>query len=254
MFEGASRRLDLNKAFEEAVRNGDVEAVKSMFAVGDGEETPDLDFEMTNAPGIMIAAQNGDWDMVRALFNLGADVDVKIMPMRWHFIDECIVSAPEKIAKHMIEYANINAQTKKGETPLMVALARKKGVLADAILDSDRSNLSLLNVKGESAAHYAAREGEYGLLMKLALKGASLFLPNEEGKTPIDLIDDPKFKASLPDEMEKASKKAVEENEVRLATKAKEVSDIEEARLAAAKAEKTPEKKGLSGLSSIKRK
>lgn len=204
MFEGTVKKIELNKKFELAVMSNDIESLREMFSADKSvDEMPYIDVELYNCPAIMVAAQNKNWELLEELYVLGADLDVRIMPSKWYLINECITNAPDKVTKAIIDNSNINVQTVKGETPLMVAIKREKGIMAEYMVESGRADLSLVNSNLENAAHYAAREGNYKLFLNLVSKGIPLLRKNKEGKTPIDLIEDISFKTSLPQELDK---------------------------------------------------
>lgn len=203
---------ELNKQFQEAVLNNDLEKIKLLFSE-DKKVHPYIDFEMIATTGILISAQNKNWEIVKELFNLGADLDAVIMPQKWHLVHECITNAPEKITEAIIENANINNQTKNGETPLMIAIKRDRIYAADLILKTGRADLSLYDKNHETAAHYAIKYKKYDFFLELIKHGIPLLRKNKDGKTAIDLIEDESFKMSLPVEFEKISNnKEIQEN------------------------------------------
>jgi hypothetical protein len=242
MFDQTKNKIELNRQFEEAVMKKDIEKIRSLFSEDKDEvDKPYLNYEMLTAPGIMVAAQNGAWDIVEELYNLGADLDVKIMPYRWYLLHECIANAPDRVTKAIIQESNINTQTTKGETPLMIAISREKGIIAEYLVETGRVDMILTNNNNENVAHYAARAKNYDLFIKLVAKGVSLLKKNKEGKTPIDLIEDDTFRLSLPTEFEKMA--IVEKTDVKQDIEEK-ISELDTS---------IPVKK-VSGLSSIKRK
>lgn len=241
MFNNTQEKIELNKQFEDAVLQGNIDKVRELFAENKSEDQiPYIDIEFQAAPGIMVAAQQGNWEMVEELYNLGADLDVKVMPQKWYLINECISNAPERVTKAIISYSNVNVQNNKGETPLMIAIKRQKGFMAEFLLETDRVDLSLVNDNLENAAHYAAREKNHELFLSLIAKGVPLLRKNKEGKTPIDLIEDEAFRLSLPIELEKIAESG---SNIVLEDAKKEEQEVSQEQV-----------KKVTGLSSIKKK
>jgi len=212
MFENISKKMDLDRAFSEAVLSWDIEKVQELFAQ-DKELVPNIDKELVTAPGILLAAIHQKWDMFNLLYELGADLNVKTINNGWHLIHECVKNAPLNISTGIMEYCDIDSQTEDGRTPLMVAIKEKNSKLALSILEHAPS-LSLEDSKGNNAGHYAAQYGMNDLFLRLIKDGLALNRKNKEGKYPADLIEDEFFKSSVPKyEVQAARELAVQEKQ-----------------------------------------
>lgn len=274
MFEKTEKKYDLNNNYQQAVEAGDIEKVKSLFSplydlrekendLNDeeyaelakkvDEQIPYLDFEMVTTQGIMRAAQLANWELLEVLYDLGAELDVKITPQEWYLIHECIASAPDKVSKAIIDYANVNVQTAKGETPLMVAVKRNKEVMTSYLLESGRVDLNLRDKLGNNVAHYAALTENNNLLLILIEKGVHFLVKNKEGKTPLDLIEDESFRMSLPEHLQKiestGTEIALNKDEAELVTSHSETEILPQSNV-----EEVADKPKVSGLSKIKKK
>ncbi len=242
MFEKDYNKINLNNELVEAVLKSNLEKAKELFAL---ESPPYVNVEINGVPLILHAAQKKDWAMVEELYNMEADLDAKVPYLQWHLIHECVKNAPERVAKAVIDYCNINAQTKDGKTALMVAIKEEKQEMANHLVDLGRMDLSIVDKEHKNAAHYAAQFGQYELFIKLIQAGAPINKEDKEGKTPVDLITDPTFKENLPKvlgelaKIEKIKKKDLEED----STVIVQVEEIK----------KEEVKPKVSGLSSIKR-
>jgi ankyrin repeat protein len=244
MFDKEVTQTQINNEFIDAVMQGNLEKVKEMFAE---EHQPYIDTEINGVPVILYAAQKQDWAMVEELYNIGADLDAQNPPLQWHLIHECIKSAPDRVTKAVLEYCNINAQTKAGKTALMIAISENKIAMAEHLVDLGRMDLSICDAQYNNAAHYAAKHEQYDLFIKLCQAGAPVNKTNKEDQTPIDLITDVTFKENLPrvlGELAKIEKQKqnVESTETVVEVEAKAEEKKEE-----------PIKPKVSGLSSIKR-
>jgi hypothetical protein len=241
MFEKDYDQININNQLVEVIIKGDVEKAKEMFA---SEHPPFVDTEINGVPGIMYAAQRKDWVMVEELYNMEADLDAQVPYMKWHLIHECVKSAPDRVTKAVLEYCNINAQTKDGKTALMVAIEENKLVMAEHLVDLGRMDLSLVDKDHNNVAHYAAKHGQYDLFIKLVQAGAPIEKENTDNKNPIDLIEDATFKENLPKVL----------GELARIEKKKKIGELPEDKAEAQEVKEEPAKPKVSGLSSIKRK
>jgi hypothetical protein len=243
MFQQENNHNDINNEFIDAIMKSDLEKVKELFAA---ENQPYINIEINGVPVIVYAAQKQDWAIVEELYNMEADLDAKIPYLQWHLVHECVKNAPDRVTKAVLEYCNINAQTKSGKTPLMVAITENKIAMAEYLIDVGRMDLSIVDVDHNNAAHYAAKSGLYDLFIKLCQAGTPINKTNKNDETPIDLITDVTFKENLPKvlgELARIEKQKQNVENEAPTTEAK-VEDVKE----------EPAKPKVSGLSSIKRK
>lgn len=233
MFQKTTQQLELNQKFEKAVIDGNVDEVNKLF---EEEPTPYVDHEIITGPAILIAAQKKDWKMVETLYNLNADLDAKLVLTNWSLLHECVKAAPDNVTIAITDYCNVNAQTKKGQTALMVAIREEKWEIANYLIDTGRLDLTLCDEKGQNAAHYVASKGNEEVFLKLIKKGVPMLQKDAQGKTPIDLIEDESFKMTLPQ-----------------LVKEEKIINVVEEKQETVQAVVEPEKK-VSGLSTIKKK
>ncbi len=242
MFEKDFEKINLNNKLNDAVINQNCEEVKKLLSL---DEPPLVDHEINGVSLILYAAQHKNWDIVEELYNAEANLDVKIDYFDWYLLHECVKYAPDRVTKAVIEYSNINAQTKDGRTALMVALQEGKDGMADYLLDLKLTDLSLADKNHENAAHYAAKNKKYDLLIKLIEYGCPINKLNKEGKSPIDLIEDVAFRENLPKVLSSLKKMPFKNDTVKV--EAEVVAEVEQESV-------KEEKPKLSGLSKIKRK
>lgn len=190
----------ITEEFKQAVLNGKTAEVEAMF---EKEIKPDIDVEIITAPGILIAAQQENWDMVSLLYSLNAKLDVQLNTSGWTLLDECIAFAPDYVTETLMEYCNLNLQTDSGETPLMVAIRKGKFEMAQKLLDTEELDLSLIDENHENIGHYAIRAGLNTMFLKLIELGLPLLQKNIKGETSIDLITDMEFRLALPEAIQK---------------------------------------------------
>jgi len=244
MFDKNFNQDSLNNELIEAVMKSDITKVRKLFSQ---EPVPFIDTEINGIPAIMYAAQHKNWDLVEEFYNLGADLDAKVPYLQWYLLHECIKSAPDRVTKAIIDYCNVNAQTKDGKTAIMIAIEENKIAMAEYLIDSGKIDLSLTDKKHNNAAHYAAKNLQYDLLIKLIQTGTPINKKNLDGKTPIDLISDVSFKENLPKVLGELAKIDKTKNNLNTVIK-------EETKIIQENQEKKEEiKPKVSGLSSIKR-
>lgn len=274
MLEDLQKQNQLNLNFQQAVENDDIEKVKELFSPLEElldnadnlseeeyekeflkvqEQIPYIDYIMVTTQGIMRAAQKENWELVKVLYNLNAQIDdVKILPHEWYLIHECIDRAPLNIAKAIIDGANVNVKTAQGETPFMLAIKRDKQELTEYLLESGRVQYNEVDKKGNSAAHYAVLTENYELFLKIIKKGAIFLGKNKDGKTPVDLIEDQDFRLSFDEHLQKIESAG---NSISLAkSEEEEVSQALEKNIEETETkEVTQTKPKVSGLSKIQR-
>lgn len=244
MFQKEFNQTNINNEFIDAVMKSDLEKVKDMFK---SEHQPFVDIEINGVPVILYSAQKEDWAMVEELYNMEADLDAKVPYLQWHLIHECVKTAPDKVTNAILEYCNINAQTKAGKTALMVAITENKIAMAEHLIDLGRMDLSIVDTDHNNAAHYAAKNGLYDLFIKLSQAGTPINKTNKNGESPIDLITDVTFKENLPKVLGELAKIEKQKQSVENEEDSDSKEVVEEVKAEAPKSK-------VSGLSSIKRK
>jgi ankyrin repeat protein len=112
---------DVSDAFYTAIRNGDGTTVKSLIAVH-GANIKDN----RGTTPLMYAAAFGNAEMVGMLLDAGADPnvanDLGATALMWSVNDE------EKVRLLLFKKANVNAKSKFGRTPLIIAASEDSGM------------------------------------------------------------------------------------------------------------------------------
>lgn len=242
MYNGASKKMDLNRAFSDAVFAWNTEKIKEIFQEGN-EMYPDINQDLVSGPAILIAAMKKKWDMFEVLYSLNANLDVKLINNDWHLIHECVKNAPLNIISSIMDYCELDVQTQDGKTPLMIAIREKNTTVAKLLLDSNTVSLSLTDKNNENVAHYAAKYGMNEVFMYLIKEGVPLDIKNKDGNYPVDLIEDEIFKLSIP----KISQNKEKEDLFKPLVQKVEIEDHNFEK------EIEPEPVSLTGLSKIKK-
>lgn len=210
MFESRLNQDKLDNELTNAILKEDTDKIKSLL---EQELKPNLNIEISGVPMILFVAQKSNWELVEMFYDEGANLDVELAYLNWFLIHECIKNAPANVTNAIIEYANVNVQTKKGKTPLMIALEEKKHQYIDTLLEKG-SDLSLKDSNWNNIAHYAAQMKNYELFLKFAEAGAPLNHTNKEGKTPIECIEDVSFRENLPQMLKQFDMKSSKKEKV----------------------------------------
>ena len=204
MFDVLREQMLAGSKLDQAIKDNNVSLVQELI-----EQNPDqniIDGEISGVPKIMYAAQNGFWDIVKVLFNEGAEIDCKIEYRNRYFVHECIENAPEKILKAVLDYANLNNKNHNGENSLLIAINKGRKEAVDYIMENKRVDFSSFDKKGNNAAHLAAQKDDRDLFVKLIKAKCPLDKENSDGKTPLDLIDDLEYKDNLYQKIGKVEK------------------------------------------------
>lgn len=251
-FDRASKMMALQEKFILAVVNGDIEKINSLFDVEPTPQepeplVPDVNGEIQSTPMILFAAKRKDWKLLSELYFREANIDVCDTTHGWHLVNEVTINAPDKVFETLLSEFDMDVVTRDGDSPLMIALKNDKFERAEYMLRNTAVQYSTINIKKENAGHFALRKGQYDLFIELVKMGMSYDLKNKEGKTPIDLVEDPILQNELKDRVEKLKS----EVNVRQAANGKNKVVIEE--VVEEKEVEEPVKKVLSGLSKIKR-
>lgn len=77
----------------------------------------------------------------------------------------------------------------EGQPAFLVAAYYNEIEAVKAMLETGHVEIHATGIHGQTAAHYAALNGNADLLKLLLAHGANLFLANDSGQTPLDLAD-----------------------------------------------------------------
>ena len=75
----------------------DIKKLEEIFSETDKTKIPNIEQELVTSPAIMYAAMKKNWDMFLFFYELGANLDVKIINNDWHLIHQLTKEAPDKI-------------------------------------------------------------------------------------------------------------------------------------------------------------
>ncbi len=168
-----------NTALFRAIRNGDLAALRAQLAHGADKSARD----QRGSTALMYAAAFGAADAVKALLDAGADVNApnsfEATALVWGAADEAKVHL-------LVEHgADINARTKLGRSPLMVAAACDGCSEIVRYLLSKGADSKALNERGVGALQLAALAGDAKSVTLLLAAGADAKAADRDGATPL---------------------------------------------------------------------
>lgn len=248
-FEKTSKMIALQDKLIHAVIKGEIETVRELLEPENKTEDtliPDVNGDVQDVPLILFAATRGDWKMVSEFYFYGANIDVCSVSRGWHLVNEVTVNASDKTFEALVPEFDMDVVTRDGNSPLMVALMKEKYDRARYLLENSVIQVSVVNLNKENAGHLAIKKGQNDLFLKLVEHGMPYDVKNKEGKTALDLIEDPLVKEDL----KIATKKLEEKGKVRYSAGSESVYVPEEQK---EEVKEVKEVKKLGGLSSIKR-
>lgn len=138
---------------------------------------------------LIIAARQGDAQLVRLLLNAGVDADI-VDEYGWTALIGAIYSlnAPELVKLLLDGDANANIVIKRERTPLMIATSagRTGAELLKLLLDA-HANVDAQDIEGNTALMEAAMGDEPKMVTVLLQGGADPRIRNKYGLTALDL-------------------------------------------------------------------
>lgn len=165
-----------------AVRNGHLEIVKLLLPA-----KPDLNASQGQVPGddrdptaLMLATWNGHVEIAQLLIANGAKVNARD-PRGYTAL--MFAEKPEIINLLLAKKANLEAKTKDGDTPLIVASRARKEALS--LLIGVNANINARNKQGKTALHEAIAFGSTDCADLLIAAGADVNTADQDGKTPL---------------------------------------------------------------------
>lgn len=163
---------------------GNLEILELLLANGIDKNDRDAD---GNSPLIWVVTSDGPEEMLEALVDHGASINLK------NFVGESALSlACQRGFAHKAEYllengADPNNGNLDGATPLHAAAALGDVALIDLLVRWG-AHVNAVDDEGDSPLHWAVRETKYATAQRLIELGADLSLANEDGENPVELM------------------------------------------------------------------
>lgn len=154
-------------AMVQAIRDGDLDRVKSLIVQGENPNSADSD----GRNGITIAARNGDYAMLDYLLQVDVPVNAadNIGNSPLHWVTE---AGDYDMAVYLLENgADVDQTNGRGLTPTMIAAREGYLDLVELYLDAD-ADLMVRDYTGRSVLDYARNSRTPGLEQTLIEAGA----------------------------------------------------------------------------------
>jgi predicted LPLAT superfamily acyltransferase len=136
------------------------------------------------ATALMVAAERGSDQIIRALLDKGAEVNAQDNDGFTALISASSMGHLEAVQVLLDKGANVNAETKKGTTALMMASSTDQPDVVQALLDNG-AKVNAKTSHGLTALMRAAEGGKITAVWMLLRKGAEINAQDYEGKTAL---------------------------------------------------------------------
>jgi ankyrin repeat protein len=185
----AAIAADVSESFYNAIRNGDRAAVETLITA----HGPNVKDRLGSTP-LMYAAAFGNAEMVGTLLAADADPnlanDLGASALMW------AVNDVEKVRLLVSKKANVNAQSKLGKTPLIIAASDDSGMPVVRMLVENGADVNAADYAPPNAARgtpppnvtpllAASSSSSAEMLRYLLDKGARMDVKDAAGRTPL---------------------------------------------------------------------
>ena len=164
--------------FYQAIRNNDLASLRALVKSSD----VNIKDQRESTP-LMYAAAYGSLDAMKLLLDAGADANAKnafdVTALLWCTND--LAKARLLVEKG----ANVNARSKQGRTPLIIAAAHDGNSETVKLLIEKGADVSARTQRENSALHEAADANDTESVKLLLAKGADINAKNAFGDTPL---------------------------------------------------------------------
>ena len=162
------------------------------FLLGKGAQVNALDMEQ-NTPLHMCIAEPGRDHVVKEIVEQLLRARAAITAKNREGNDALLLSAMKgylKLGQFLIEHrADIRTRNSTGNTVLHEAAKHGHAELMEVLLTVPQLNINAVNGEEETALHLACRYNHADVAMLLLRRKAASNIPNREGQTPFDLVD-----------------------------------------------------------------
>jgi uncharacterized protein len=170
------------KSFHAAARASDMMAITAFLDGGinvNAQSVPD------GRTALISAAARGDLQVVKALVERGADVNVKDNK-GYTALNHAIEARYDEVSEVLLNHPQLdpNARGRNGVTTLMSYVWRERKDAVQKLLDRG-ADVNAQDNDGDAALHGAAQSGNVEIVDMLIAKGANLNLKNKQGGTPL---------------------------------------------------------------------
>ncbi|MDQ6706867.1 MAG: ankyrin repeat domain-containing protein [Acidobacteriota bacterium] len=170
---------NVSDKFYTSIRQDDSAAVRQLLKDAADVNTPDGH----GSTPLMFAAEVGSVNMMRELLAAGGDVNAKnsfgATALMW------CADSPERVKLLVEKGAAVNARSKVGRTPLIIAAAHSGNLETVRLLVSKGAALDARDELGNTPLHEAARANDMALISFFLEKSLDPAIRNRAGITPL---------------------------------------------------------------------
>ncbi|MBX2869924.1 MAG: ankyrin repeat domain-containing protein [Acidiferrobacterales bacterium] len=172
----------LSREITDAVDSGVVSRVLKLIEKGEPLDGKDR----AGQTMLIKAAWNGDEEMLDALLNLGANVNLSSNDGRTPLFSATVSGNIQLVIKLVELGASVNTKTKQGKTPLMVSAWSNYPEIALYLLEQG-AQPDLIDANGRNALFYALWDRNIDVVRTLIQYGARLDQVDTEGHSAVDI-------------------------------------------------------------------
>jgi len=176
---GVAFAASSDPALFQAIRNNDLSLIQHQLR--HGADVNSAGFR--NTTPLMYASAFGTVEAMKVLVNAGADIDVKNT-----FDATALMWGAGNLAKVRLlvdKGANVNAKSKQGRTPLIIAASHNGAEAILRLLIAKRADPKMTDASGNTALIAAAQANDVASIKLLLDKGADVNARNSSGETAL---------------------------------------------------------------------
>ncbi|MHC4620631.1 MAG: ankyrin repeat domain-containing protein [Planctomycetota bacterium] len=186
-FSVAGDLSDKNTQLIQAAEKGDIQTVQTLLDTGSGVKA-NVNVEQTNGTtALMVAAQNGHMEIVKALLEAKADVNIQRKTDGVTALWMAAQNGHVEVVKLLLESkADVNVKDKTyGATALMMAAQKGHTDIVKLLLENKADVNAKDKTNGVTTLYIAAQKGHADIVKALLEKGADVNAANTYGTTAL---------------------------------------------------------------------
>lgn len=178
-----------------AAQRGHLDIVKALVKYGANQEIKENHTSTNPKTPLMAAVGANQIEVAEFLLEKGANPNAGDDD-GWAPLHSATANGNLRMVKALVKYgATVDVKTETGTTPLMMFLMHAPPNTAETVefLAENKANVDLADNLGDTAMHYAVREGNVDAVQALIKHSARIDVDNNDGKTPQSIAEEKGF-------------------------------------------------------------